>query len=147
MSYDYLPFLPKKTITLNASWSKNASKNESVFIFSFDKDRYTRFLMSGESEQRSQPVPFYTKVGWIAAWIVMVILSAMILKNCVSSVKYGSQTEQQTVDTYYQLGMKDATLGNEFYLPADVMSNPVLRKAYNKGYREAMDKQRLSAEK
>jgi len=103
--------------------------------------------MSGESEQRSQPVPFYTKVGWIAAWIVMVILSAMILKNCVSSVKYGSQTEQQTVDTYYQLGMKDATLGNEFYLPADVMSNPVLRKAYNKGYREAMDKQRLSAEK
>jgi hypothetical protein len=74
----------------------------------------------------------------------MATLIAMILKNCVSSVKYGSQTEQGAVDAYYQLGIEDSKLGKEFSIPADVMDNPVLRKSYNKGYREAMDEKKLS---
>ena len=102
--------------------------------------------MSEGSEQRAQPIPLYTKVGWAVTWIVMAILITMILRNCVSSIKYGSQTSQAEVDTYYQSGVKDATLNKEINLPADVIGNPVLRKAYNKGYREAMDKKRLLTE-
>ena len=100
--------------------------------------------MAAESEQKSRSVPLYTKVGGVIAWIVMAIIMAMVLRNCVASVKYGSQTEMSTVDSYYQTGSKDGQLGKEFFLPADVMENPVLRKAYNKGYREGMDNRRLS---
>ena len=95
--------------------------------------------MEQESNQKSTSVPFYTKVGWVGAWIVMAILTTMILRNCVLSVKYGSQTETSTVESYYQSGIKDGKLGNDFYLPADVMKNPVLRKSYTKGFREGMD--------
>ena len=96
--------------------------------------------MAIESEQKSKPIPFYTKAGGLAAWIVMTIIITMMLKNCVASVKYGSQTEKSAVDSYYQLGIKDGQLDKEFYLPAEVEGNPVLHKAYNKGYREGIDR-------
>ena len=70
----------------------------------------------------------------------------MILKNCVASVKYGRQTEMTTVDSYYQVGIRDGQLDKEFYLPDEAMKNPVLRKSYNKGYREGLDKRRPSGD-
>ena len=76
--------------------------------------------------------------------IIMALLLTMILRNCVTSVKYGSQTEMSEVDSYYQLGIRDGQLDNDFLLPADVKDNPVLRKAYNKGYREGIDNRRIS---
>ena len=102
--------------------------------------------MAAESEQKSKPIPFYTKAGGVVAWIFMAILITMIFKNCVTSVQYGSQTEMNTVDFYIQTGIADGQLGKEFFLPADVMVNPVLRKAYNRGYREGMDHRRLSGQ-
>lgn len=100
--------------------------------------------MSQESQRNLKPVPLYTKIGWIAAWVVMSVLILMILRNCVTSVKYGSQTEIGTVESYYQLGVKEGQIGKEFYLPDNVMNNPVLRKSYTKGYREGMDTRGLS---
>ena len=51
-----------------------------------------------------------------------------------------------SVDYYYQTGIQDGQLDKEFYLPDDVMENPVLRKSYNKGYREGLDKRRSSGQ-
>nr|MBF0221070.1 hypothetical protein [Desulfobulbaceae bacterium] len=99
--------------------------------------------MQQESHRNAKPVPLYTKIGWIAAWVVMSVLILMILRNCMTSVKYGSQTEIGTVDSYYQLGLKEGQLGKDFFLPGDVMNNPVLRKSYTKGYREGMDARKL----
>ncbi|MEN8135349.1 MAG: hypothetical protein ABFS18_07400 [Thermodesulfobacteriota bacterium] len=96
-----------------------------------------------ESEQKSKSIPFYTKAGGVASLILMAILITMILKNCVASVKHGRQTEMGTVDSYYQVGIRDGQLAKEFSLPADVMENPVLRKAYNRGYREGIDNRRF----
>ncbi|MCK4837898.1 MAG: hypothetical protein KAS94_03795 [Desulfobulbaceae bacterium] len=94
--------------------------------------------MAVESEQKTKPIPSYTKVGWVVAWIVMIVLIAMISRNCVLSVKYGRQTEMGLVNSTYQAGIADGKLDKEFSLPADVRGNPVLRKAYTKGYREGI---------
>ena len=100
--------------------------------------------MAQESNPKDKPIPLYTKVGWVVAWLTMAIIIIMILRNCVTSVKYGSQTEMGTVDSYYELGLKDGQLGKEFSFPEAVKDNPVLRKSYNKGYREGMDQKRIS---
>lgn len=91
------------------------------------------------ADKKMKPVPFYTKIGWVLAWSVMAIIGMMILRNCVASVKYGSQTEMVTVDAFYKQGLADGRKGNEFSLPEEVKGNPVLRKSYNKGYREGLD--------
>ena len=95
--------------------------------------------MATESEPKKKPIPFYTKVGSVAAIILMAIILSMMLRNCAQSVKYGTQTEVSISDSYYQLGIQDGQADKGFSLPADVMENPVLRKAYNKGYREGID--------
>ena len=96
--------------------------------------------MTTESETKTKPIPFYTKAGSVASLILMAILIAMMMRNCVSSVKYGSQTEMSVSDSYYQLGIQDGQADKTFSLPEKVMENPVLRKSYNKGYREGIDK-------
>ena len=95
-------------------------------------------------EEKVKTVPVYTKIGWVLAWTTMVIIGVMILRNCATSVKYGSQTEAVTVESFYRQGLADGRKGNDFSLPAEVKGNPVLRKSYNKGYREGLDAQHLS---
>lgn len=87
-------------------------------------------------------VPLYTKIGWGLAWVVMLGLAAMIMRNCATSVFYGLQTDQQAVSTYYQEGLKDGRLGQGQGLRGQSEANSVLRKAYIKGYRDGIDKGR-----
>ncbi|MBA3015186.1 MAG: hypothetical protein KKD63_14205 [Proteobacteria bacterium] len=89
-----------------------------------------------------EPIPVYTKVGWVMAWVVMFVIGAMILRNCATSVIYGRKTNQQQVETYYKLGITDGTSGQGPMLRDEAVKNPVLRKAYSKGYREGVDKGR-----
>lgn len=103
--------------------------------------------MAVESEKKTKPIPSYSKVGWVVVWIVMVFLVAMISRNCVLSVKYGRQTEMGLVDSTYQAGLEDGKVDKEFSLPADVTANPVLRKAYTRGYREGINNRWLSEQK
>ncbi len=91
-------------------------------------------------------VPLYTKIGWALAWVVMLGLLLMILRNCGTSIFYGLQTDQQTVDSYYQLGVRDGRSGKNEALEGAAKENSVLRKAYVKGYREGRDRGRNGAE-
>lgn len=93
------------------------------------------------------PVPLYTKIGWMVAWVVMLGLAAMILRNCATSIIYGSKTDAKTVDSYYKLGLQDGIAGQGPKLRDEAGENPVLRKAYSKGYREGADRGRRSPEK
>lgn len=99
-----------------------------------------------ESEQKAKPVPFYTKAGGVAAVILMAIILSMMLRNCAGAVKYGSQTGEAAVETVYQLGMRDGQSDRGFSVPDEGRGNPVLQKAYNKGYREGLDKRHLGGQ-
>jgi len=93
-------------------------------------------------ETGQAPVPLYTKIGWIMAWVVMLGLLGMIMRNCATSVIYGLKTEQQEVEAFYQSGLEDGSAGKEQNLRGKVEDNSVLRKAYIKGYRTGLDKRR-----
>jgi len=92
-------------------------------------------------ESGKSPVPLYAKIGWGVAWAVMLGFTAMILRNCATSVFYGLKTDPQAVDSYYHAGVKDGSTGQGQKLRGEE-ENSVLRKAYIKGYREGMDKGR-----
>ena len=98
--------------------------------------------MDQEKTKSGKAVPLYTKIGWGLAWVVMLGFSAMILRNCATSVFYGLQTNQQTVDASYQAGVKDGSSGQDQNLQGQTEGNSVLRKAYVKGYRDRIDKGR-----
>jgi len=93
-------------------------------------------------ESGKASVPLYAKIGWGVAWAVMLGLTAMILRNCATSVFYGLKTDPQAVDSYYQAGVKDGGAGQGQNLQGEGKENSVLRKAYVKGYREGLDKGR-----
>lgn len=92
--------------------------------------------------KEQKEVPLYTKIGWGVAWVVMLAILSMILRNCATSVYYGRKTPPQQVDAFYELGMGDGTSGKGPVHRDEAAENPVLRKAYSKGYREGMDKGR-----
>lgn len=85
------------------------------------------------------PVPLYTKIGWGVAWVVMLVILAMILRNCATSVIYGRKTPPQQVELHYKLGLDDGSSGKGPLVRDEAVGNPVLRKAYSKGYREGLD--------
>lgn len=93
--------------------------------------------------KKEKGIPFYTKVGWVVAWVTMLIIVAMIVRNCVGSVIYGRITGQETAEQYHDIGVADGLAGTPAKMSEPVFENPVLRKAYNKGYREGMDAVRL----
>lgn len=90
-------------------------------------------------------IPLYTKIGWVIAWLLMLGFAAMILRNCATSVIYGLKTDKQTVDSYYQAGFSDGSSGQGENLRGEAQENSVLRKAYVKGYRDGVDKERKPA--
>lgn len=90
-------------------------------------------------------VPFYTKAGWVLAWLLMLVLLLMIAHNCASSINYGGKTGAVQVALFYQQGLRDGSAGRADALPAEAAENPVLRKAYSKGYREGLDQRRTKS--
>ncbi|MDF1577937.1 MAG: hypothetical protein P1P81_05765 [Desulfobulbales bacterium] len=91
------------------------------------------------SENKERFVAIHTKAVWLAAWIVMLVIMAMILRNCVTSVIYGSKTDNAEVAYYYRQGEITGKAGLRAW-PTDLdLANPVLRKAYSKGYRDGLD--------
>ena len=93
--------------------------------------------MESEEKQRRGGVPLYARIGWVVAWGVMAVIVAMILRNCAASVYYGTRTTREEVKRYYELGRGDG-LGGGRARGLD-LDNPVLRKSYNKGYRDGLD--------
>lgn len=87
----------------------------------------------------------YAKIGWVVAWIFMLGLVTMILRNCATSVFYGVKTDQQTIDQYYQTGIRDGSTGKEQGISGEEKNNSVLLKAYTAGYREGIDRSRQQA--
>jgi hypothetical protein len=96
-------------------------------------------------ENKEKSVPRHTKVGWVAAWLVMLVLLAMILRNCATAIIYGSSTEKAAVAYSQARGEKAGKADLAAAPQARELANPVLRKAYNKGYRDGLDAARVGA--
>ena len=89
-------------------------------------------------------IPLYTKIGIRVTIVLMVILAFMLLKNCIGSIHYGTTTSQEEIQRYYDMGYKDGTEQAPEPTVRDepVLDNPLLKKAYRRGFRAAWDANR-----
>lgn len=92
---------------------------------------------------KDDKIPLYTSVGIKVTVILLLILGLMILKNLVSSIFYGTVTDDSAIQQYYEMGFtagkKQAR--NEAVGEKPQIDNPLLKKAYNRGFREGWDSQ------
>jgi hypothetical protein len=89
---------------------------------------------------KNSPIPLYTKIGGRLTLILIILLSFMLLRNCVRSVQYGSITTQEEIKHSYDMGYKDGkNQVSKQSIDESEQENPVLKKAYRQGYREGWD--------
>jgi len=92
-------------------------------------------------KKEEKEIPLYTKWGIRITAVIILLLTAMIIKNCLGSFMYGVATEQEQQKQYYDLGysngrQKAQGLEKEAEPETD---NLLLRKLYRKGYRDGWD--------
>ena len=87
----------------------------------------------------SDKIPLYTRVGWITAWIFIFAILAIALRIFLGAVDYSRKTDPADIKHYLALGLKNGRQCQNVKLPEAVMKNPLLRNAYNKGFREGWD--------
>jgi len=90
-------------------------------------------------------IPLYTKWGIRVTGVIIILITVMLIRNCVGSFIYGVSTEQEEQKVYYELGYshgvrKAQGLGES---PEPETANPLLRKLYRKGYRDGWDSMQL----
>ena len=84
-------------------------------------------------------IPLYTRAGWITAWIFIVVIITLSLRMCVGALDCSRKTEPEEIQHYFTLGAVDGRQGRQAALPEAAMENPLLRNAYNKGFRQGRD--------
>lgn len=82
-----------------------------------------------------------TRIGTYATIIIVLLLSVLVLRNCVGAVYYGSLTSEEEVTHYFELGFAAGSLKikNIPGQPERNIANPYLLKVYQKGFREGRD--------
>jgi hypothetical protein len=87
-------------------------------------------------------IPLYTKWGIRISAMMILLILVMVVKNCVGSIRYGLLTEQDLQKQYYELGfghgVEKAQGQGEAMAPPET-ENLLLRKRYNKGFRDGWD--------
>ena len=86
-------------------------------------------------------IPAHTKWGIRVTTVIIILLSVMIIKNCVGSVFYGVSTEKEMQVQFYELGYSHGMQkARGLDLPPEPeIDNLLLRKEYRKGYRNGWD--------
>ncbi len=92
-------------------------------------------------------IPTHTKIGIRVTVILIIILSVMILKNCVGSFFYGTRTGNKIQQQYYDQGYNDGSNKAQGMKVNEEpkTNNPLLRKTYRKGFRDGWDSQKQTA--
>jgi hypothetical protein len=86
-------------------------------------------------------IPQHTKWGIRVTTVIMLLITIMIIKNCMGSFMYGVSTDQKLQKQYYELGYshgEQKAQGLE-QAPEPETKNLLLRKLYRKGYRDGWD--------
>jgi hypothetical protein len=98
------------------------------------------------TETGKPEIPPHTKWGIRGTVIIILLLTAMIIKNCMGSFMFGTSTEQEQQKKYYDIGYSHGIQKAQgLNKPAEPKTeNLLLRKLYRKGYRDGWDSVQLS---
>ena len=93
------------------------------------------------SPQEQPEIPAHTKWGIRISTVIILLISAMIIKNCVGSIMYAVSTEKEQQNLYYELGSTHGMQKAQgMTKPAEPETeNLLLKKRYRKGYRDGWD--------
>ncbi len=91
--------------------------------------------------QEQPQIPAHTKWGIRISTVIILLISAMIIKNSGGSIIYGVSTEQEQQNIYYELGYTHGMQKAQgMTKPAEPETeNLLLKKLYRKGYRDGWD--------
>jgi hypothetical protein len=86
-------------------------------------------------------IPLHTKWGIRVTAVIILLITIMIIKNCMGSFMYGVSTEQELQKQYYELGYSHGAQKAQGMkqAPEPETKNLLLRKLYRKGYRDGWD--------
>jgi hypothetical protein len=92
-------------------------------------------------KKEKSKIPPHTKWGIRITTVIIILLTAMIIRNCLGSFRYGVGTEEERQKEYYEMGyqhgrQKAQGAGNEAEPETD---NLLLKKLYRKGFRDGWD--------
>jgi len=96
---------------------------------------------------RNSKVPFSAKVWWAITWVIMIVLMCLLWANLHNAVVFGTKTGGDEISIYRDAGFADAISGEKTRRAGMQTDNPLLKKAYNKGFREGLDKNRQERSK
>lgn len=94
-----------------------------------------------QSLEEKPEIPLHTKWGIRVTVVVILLITVMIIKNCMGSFISGVSTEQQKQNEYYELGYSHGAQKAQGLeqAPEPETENLLLRKLYRKGYRNGWD--------
>ncbi|OGQ95872.1 MAG: hypothetical protein A2521_01845 [Deltaproteobacteria bacterium RIFOXYD12_FULL_57_12] len=88
-------------------------------------------------------IPTYTKIGIRITTVLILLLAIMIARNCVRSINYGTTTSDKDIERYFNLGFEAGARGgletNATEVKETEQDNPLLKKAYQRGFRAGRD--------
>ena len=93
------------------------------------------------TETQKPEIPPHTKWGIRISGVVILLITIMIIKNCIGSFIYGISTDRERQKQFYDLGYSQGiqkAQGLEKPVPPET-DNLLLRKMYRKGYRDGWD--------
>lgn len=99
-----------------------------------------QFNFPGGVMANANQIPLYTKVGFRATIILLLLIGFMIVRNCAGAVASRATDAQQQKDFYAQgfaVGEKQGQ-GEEVAVQKK-FANPLLKKVYFKGFRAGWD--------
>lgn len=93
------------------------------------------------TKQDKPEIPPHTKWGIRGTAVIILLLTVMILKNCIGSFMYGISTEKELQNQFYETGYSHGIQKAQgMDKPAEPETeNLLLRKLYRKGYRDGWD--------
>jgi hypothetical protein len=86
-------------------------------------------------------IPAHTKWGIRVTTVIILLITVIIIKNCIGSFMYGVSTDQEQQRAYYELGYSHGMRKAQGLEkgPEPETKNLLLRKLYRKGYRDGWD--------
>lgn len=93
------------------------------------------------TEAQKPEIPLHTKWGIRISGVVILLITVLIIRNCIGSFMYGTSTDQGQQNQFYELGYshgirKAQGLGKPS--PPET-KNLLLQKMYRKGFRDGWD--------
>ena len=91
--------------------------------------------------QEKPEIPPHTKWGIRGTAIILLLITVMVIKNCIGSFMYGVSTEEELQKQYYDLGYSHGIQKAQMMEKPEEpeTENLLLRKLYRKGYRNGWD--------